>query len=152
MIGLGNMFGFLHLTLSWSELSESHSVMSDSLQLQGLYNPWNSPGQNTGVGSLSLLQGIFNPGIEPRSPTLQADSLSAEPLGKLPKVGCGIKNRESGSHWSVLSLLWWLLQRLFWLLGLVIIEAVAWSFIAICSLAIFLHILSLKRYMIWTNL
>ena len=25
----------------------------------GLYNPWNSPGQNTGVGSLSLLQGIF---------------------------------------------------------------------------------------------
>ena len=31
-------------------------------------NPWNSPGQNTGVGSLSLLQGIFptqgsNPGL-----------------------------------------------------------------------------------------
>ena len=26
---------------------------------QGLYSPWNSPGQNTGVGSLSLLQGIF---------------------------------------------------------------------------------------------
>ena len=30
--------------------------------------PWNSPGQNTGVGSLSLLQGIFptqgpNPGL-----------------------------------------------------------------------------------------
>ena len=24
-----------------------------------LFNPWNSPGQNTGVGSLSLLQGIF---------------------------------------------------------------------------------------------
>src|SRR5574341_448928 len=33
--------------------------MSDSLQPQGLYSPWNSPGQNTGVGSLSLLQGIF---------------------------------------------------------------------------------------------
>ena len=33
--------------------------MSDSLQPHGLYNPWNSPGQNTGVGSLSLLQGIF---------------------------------------------------------------------------------------------
>ena len=29
--------------------------------------PWNSPGQNTGVGSLSLLQGIFpTPGIKPR--------------------------------------------------------------------------------------
>ena len=25
----------------------------------GQYSPWNSPGQNTGVGSLSLLQGVF---------------------------------------------------------------------------------------------
>ena len=25
----------------------------------GLHSPWNSPGQNTGVGSLPLLQGIF---------------------------------------------------------------------------------------------
>ena len=33
--------------------------MSDSLQAHGLYSPQNSPGQNTGVGSLSLLQGIF---------------------------------------------------------------------------------------------
>ena len=46
----------------------SLSVMSDSLQPHGLYSPWNSPGQNTAVGSLSLLQGIFptqgsNPGL-----------------------------------------------------------------------------------------
>ena len=40
-------------------LSESHSVMSDSLQPHGLYSEWDSPGQNTGVGSLSLLQGLF---------------------------------------------------------------------------------------------
>ena len=33
--------------------------MSNSLQPHGLYSPWNSPGQNTGVGSLSLLQGII---------------------------------------------------------------------------------------------
>ena len=33
--------------------------MSDSLRPHGLYSPWNSLGQNTGVGSLSLLQGIF---------------------------------------------------------------------------------------------
>ena len=33
--------------------------MSDSLQPHGLYSPWNSPAQNTGVGSLFLLQGIF---------------------------------------------------------------------------------------------
>ena len=39
--------------------SESRSVVSDSLQAHGLYSTWNSPGQNTGVGSLSLLQGIF---------------------------------------------------------------------------------------------
>ena len=47
-------------------------------------NSWNSPGQNTGVGSLSLLQGIFptqgwNPGL---SPSLQADSLPDEPQRK----------------------------------------------------------------------
>ena len=51
---------FQFLTCSWLESeSESRSVMSDSLQSHGLYSPWNSPGQNTGVGSLSLLQGIF---------------------------------------------------------------------------------------------
>ena len=33
--------------------------MSDSLRPHGLYSPWNSPGQNTGVDSCSLLQGIF---------------------------------------------------------------------------------------------
>ena len=42
--------------------------MSNSLQPHGLYSPWNSPGQNTGVGGLSLFQGIFptqrlNPGL-----------------------------------------------------------------------------------------
>ena len=39
--------------------SESRSVMSDSLQPHGLFSPWTSPGQNIGVGSRSLLQGIF---------------------------------------------------------------------------------------------
>ena len=33
--------------------------MSDSFQPHGLYSPWNSPGQNTGVCCLSFLQGIF---------------------------------------------------------------------------------------------
>ena len=33
--------------------------MFDTLWPHGLYSPWNSSGQNTGVGSLSLLQGIF---------------------------------------------------------------------------------------------
>ena len=48
--------------------SENHSVLTDSLRPHRLYRPWISPGQNTGVGSLSLLQGIFptqglNPGL-----------------------------------------------------------------------------------------
>ena len=48
--------------------SESCSVMSDSLWPHGLLSPWNSPSQNTGVGSHSLLQVIFptqglNPGL-----------------------------------------------------------------------------------------
>ena len=48
--------------------SKSHSAMSDSLRPLRLYRPWNFPGQNTGVGSLSFLQGIFptqglNPGL-----------------------------------------------------------------------------------------
>ena len=42
-----------------SEVKEVKVAQSDSLRPHGLYSPWNSPGQNTGVGSLSLLQGIF---------------------------------------------------------------------------------------------
>ena len=66
-----------HRQENWNELllpspckskSESCSVMFDSLWPHGLYNPRNSPRQNTGVGSLSLLQWIFstqgsNPGL-----------------------------------------------------------------------------------------
>ena len=54
------------------------------------YSPWNSPGQNTGVGSLSLLRGIFTiQGSIPRSPIWWADSLPAEPQGKPKNTGLG---------------------------------------------------------------
>ena len=48
----------------WKSKRESHAVLSDSLWPHGLKPtrllcPWNSPSQNTGVGSLSFLQGIF---------------------------------------------------------------------------------------------
>ena len=57
--------------ISWQEPQTqggSRSVVSDPLQPQGLSSAWSSPGQNTGVGTLSLLQGIFptqgsNPGL-----------------------------------------------------------------------------------------
>ena len=39
--------------------SEIRSVVSNSLRPHELYSPWNSPDQNTGVGSLPLLQQIF---------------------------------------------------------------------------------------------
>ena len=46
--------------------------------------------RNTGVGSHSLLQGnLPNPGIKPRSPTLQVDSLPAESPGKPKNTGVG---------------------------------------------------------------
>ena len=49
-------------------INESCSIVSNYLQPYGLYSPWNFPGQNTGVASLSLLQRVFstqglNPGI-----------------------------------------------------------------------------------------
>ena len=59
------MAEFLPCSLKWSE---SLSLMSNSLWPHGLYSAENSTGQNTGVGRLSLLQGIFqtegsNPGL-----------------------------------------------------------------------------------------
>ena len=56
------------VTYTLKSESESHLVVSDSLRPHELYSPWNSPDQNNGVGSLSLLQGIFptqgsNPGL-----------------------------------------------------------------------------------------
>ena len=73
----------------WKSLSLVHLLWP-----HGLYSPWNSPNQNTGVDSCFLLKGIFptqglNPGIEPRSPTLQADSLPAEPPEKPDNTGMG---------------------------------------------------------------
>ena len=67
---------------------DSCSVVSESLrphelQLARCLCPRTSPGKNTGVRSQSLLQGdLPNPGIEPRSPAFQADSLPTELSGK----------------------------------------------------------------------
>ena len=72
------------LEVSWNDVKVK--VAPSCLTLQ-LYSPWNSLGQNTGVGSLCLLQGnLPDPGIEPGSPALQADSLPTELPGKpLPR-------------------------------------------------------------------
>ena len=49
---------FVAVMFTWSE---SRSVVSDSLPPHGLYSPWNSPGQKTGVSSYSLLHGSSHP-------------------------------------------------------------------------------------------
>ena len=62
------MYGCENWTIKKAEKWKWSSVVSDYLRPHRLYSPWNSPGQNTGVGSLSLLQGLFqtqglNPGL-----------------------------------------------------------------------------------------
>ena len=47
--------------------------------------PWNSPGKNPGIVEFRSPGDLPNPGIKPRSPSFQADSLPSEPPGK-PKV------------------------------------------------------------------
>ena len=73
--------------------SESRSVVSDSLRPHGLYSPWNSPGQNTGVGSHPLLQGLFP--TQGSKPGLlhyrQIDSLPSEHQGTLHQRYNGLK-------------------------------------------------------------
>ena len=119
--------------------------MFDSLRLHGLCSPWNSPAQNIGVGSLSLLQGIFptqgsnpdlphcgrilhqlshkgsprilewvaypfsrgfpDPGIEPGSPALQADSLPTELSGKPYVINLLISSRANSSSMILIIIL-----------------------------------------------
>ena len=70
--------------------NECCSDMSDSLRPHGVYGPWNSPGQNPGVGNpFPSLGDLPNPEMKPRSPELQADALPAEPQGKPKNTGVG---------------------------------------------------------------
>ena len=59
---------------------------SPTLQVDSLPSDPAGKPKNTGVGSLSLLQGIFPAqGLNPGSPALQADSLLSEPQGIIKK-------------------------------------------------------------------
>ena len=64
----------------------SHSVMADSMGPHGptrFLCPWDSPGMNYWSGLLCPPpEDLPNPGTEPRSPALQADSLPYELQGK----------------------------------------------------------------------
>ena len=63
--------------------------MADSLWSHGLYSPWNSPGRNTGVSSLSLIQGIF--------PTRDQTQVSCT----AGRFFTSWATREAQEHWSV---------------------------------------------------
>ena len=60
------LYIYIYIYISHTKLvneteSERHSVVSDSLRPYELYSPWDSPGQNTAVSSLSLLRGSSQP-------------------------------------------------------------------------------------------
>ena len=86
---------------AWWWLSCVWLLRPRGLQPSRLLCPWGSPGQNTAVGSLSLLQGVFptqesNPGLL----HLQADSLPTELQGKPEsKHRWNIHQHNKGQVW-----------------------------------------------------
>ena len=87
--------------ISLESESGSHSVMSNSLQPHGLYTVH-------GILQARILEwvafpfsrGCSHPGIEPRSPALQVDSLPAEPQGKPKNPGVGGLSNQGLLHSS----------------------------------------------------
>ena len=70
--------------------SESLSVVSSSLRPHVLYSPWNSPGQSTGVGSPSLLQGIFRTqGLNPDLPHCRQIHFASRAIREPKNTGVG---------------------------------------------------------------
>ena len=88
------------------------SVQVHGLQPARLLCPWDSPGKNNGVGSHALLQRIFNPGTEPRSPTSPAltgrffttsttgvqGGMWPQSQGPRPSLGWGVSSLMSSSE------------------------------------------------------
>ena len=70
--------------------------MSDSLWPHGSHSPWNPPGQNTGVGSLSLLQGLFpTQGLNPGLPHCRRTLYQLNHMGSPLEWGSFPFSRES---------------------------------------------------------
>ena len=89
-------FGKLWFDLLWfTKVNHSAvlslSVMPDSCypmdcSLPGCSVHGDSPGKKTGVVAMLFSRDLPNPGIEPRSPALQMDSLLSEPLWPFPQI------------------------------------------------------------------
>ena len=79
----GLFVSFWILVLKVKSLSRVQLFATPRTVAYQVLGPWDSPGKSTGVGCHFLLQGnLPDPGIELRSPTLQADALTSEPPGK----------------------------------------------------------------------
>ena len=85
-------FVFIRVCAALCLVAQSCPIFCDSTDCSppGSSVHGDSPGKNTGVGCPGPPPGdLPNPGIKPRSPTLQADSLPAEPEGKPKNTGVG---------------------------------------------------------------
>ena len=95
----------------------SCSVVSNSLKPHGLLCPWGFSRQEYWSGLPCPPPGdLPNPGIEPRSPALQVDSLPSDPPGKPKNTGVGSLSflqifPTQESNWGFL-LCWWILHQL----------------------------------------
>ena len=105
--------GFFIASATWEAqvkvlVSQSCLTLCDPMDCDPrLLCPWNSPGQNTGVGSHSLSPGdLPNPGIKFKSPSLQADSLPPELPGKSLQI------THSTRQWGAQYFLRWKLTEL----------------------------------------
>ena len=79
-------------------MSDSCNTVDCSLPASSVHG--DSLGKNTGVSCQCLRQGLPNPGIEPRSPVLQADSLPTEvetPILWPPDVKNWLFGKDSGT-------------------------------------------------------
>ena len=77
---------FISHLLKLLEVKVKVAQLCPTLRAHGLYSPWNSPGQNTGVGSLCLLQGSSQLRDQTQVSHI-AGSSPAEPLGKPKNTG-----------------------------------------------------------------
>ena len=71
------------------KVNESSSVVSDSVTPWAIQSREFSMPESWSGKPFPSSGDLPNPGIEPKSPTLQADSLPAEPQGKPKNTGVG---------------------------------------------------------------
>ena len=93
--------------VSFSEVKVTQSCLT-LLRPHVLYNTWNSPGQNTGVGSHSLFQGVFptqgsNPGLPHCRQILY--QLSYRGIWKYLEALASHRQRWKGYDWRIPSYL-----------------------------------------------